>query len=190
MDEVERNYQCFVCKTGEMMTHEEWKEHGYSDRMHLATVKHLIEKRLFCEKCDVQFEDQTRFNRHCRSNKHINGRLTQKDLYCAKCETQCTNKEKWDKHILTAKHLKEKEEELTEEQLYCSKCRTQTHNKGEWEKHCKTNKHNAEIFTEKTCEVCNVVILNKPGWVQHCKTKKHVNNNGQTVSAAVQHTTA
>ena len=112
------------------------------------------------------------------------------DLYCAKCETQCTNKEKWDKHILTAKHLKEKEEELTEEQLYCSKCRTQTHNKGEWEKHCKTNKHNAEIFTEKTCEVCNVVILNKPGWVQHCKTKKHVNNNGQTVSAAVQHTTA
>ena len=186
MVEVEGNYKCFICNINGL-THQQWKDHQLYDE-HIALVKQLTKKQHYCKKCDYQFEDRRRFERHCESKKHKFGQLTIDELYCNKCNTQCQNKAKWDEHILTKKHLNDKEK-TTSEELFCNKCNLQCHNNSEWEKHIKTKKHNINRNQERTCEVCKVDCVSDVTWEKHIKSKKHIKNtiiNGTEISRTIQ----
>ena len=190
MDEVNNNYKCHICNMDGMI-HEAWKEHNSSDEHH-EKVSKLIRKKYYCKKCDYQFEDQRRYDRHCESNKHRFGQLTLDELYCHKCNTQCSNKAKWDDHIKTKKHLSN-DVKKTEEELFCSKCNTQCHNDSEWEKHIQTKKHNTDRNQERFCEACKCTQMTDHAWKIHLKTAKHIRNtitNGETVSESVQQTSS
>lgn len=185
MPEVDGDYICYICNIIGL-THEAWKEHQ-SDDDHIEKVRRQVKKQWFCTKCDHQFDDQRRFDRHCESKKHKFGQLTMDELFCSKCNTQCQNKAKWDEHILTKKHVNTKVQK-TEEELFCKKCHTQCHNDSEWEKHLKTKKHNTDRNQERHCESCNSDFLSDVTWSAHLKTQKHIRNantNGEEIPGPV-----
>jgi len=139
MDEVNQNYKCHICSINGL-NHEEWKDHFANNKEHLKKVEILVKKKYYCNKCECQFEDQRRYDRHTESKKHKEGRLLFEELFCNKCSTQCRNKAELENHIKTKKHLNTNTKK-TEEDFFCNKCSTQCHTNSEWDKHIKTKKH-------------------------------------------------
>jgi hypothetical protein len=139
MAEVEWDYydrvdlRCECCNEGDMTAYE--LEEHYKTEEHKEKIK---KDGIYCIKCKLNFPTVVRFDRHCQSNKHKNGKLDKTDIFCDKCKTQCNTKAEFEAHLRTKKHLKDNS---FVDNLHCDACETQCFNKNQFDIHCKTKKH-------------------------------------------------
>jgi hypothetical protein len=146
MDEVSvnTNYACYLCNV-ENMTHEEWKEHHFSDKVHLNKALELSKKKMYCEKCDLQCSSNLTYSRHLTTKKHTGkGFLQPEDLYCGTCKMQCRSRFDYENHLQTKLHAKRVQ---GGNNYRCESCDYSCKLTHLWEQHCNTKKHLASVTT-------------------------------------------
>lgn len=125
-------------------------------------------KKFYCKHCNVGFQHESKYNRHCLTQKHIKNSNTndkiapcpnlkpKKTYTCSTCNYTTDSNYKYKRHCLSKKHIKNSNQDtdLNQKKTYtCVKCNYITYRKSDYTRHCKTKKH-----IEKSSEL---IIYNK-----------------------------
>lgn len=143
---VNTNFKCVLCNV-ENMTHEAWKHHFSFDKKHAQKCEEIRLKKLYCEKCDVQCNTISQFDRHNKTKKHTGkSQAKAEELFCKTCNKQYRQQTEYDTHLLTNLHKKK----CSKVDYNCKCCDYVCETSFLWNQHCKTAKHLASVTASST----------------------------------------
>lgn len=143
-------------------------------------IEKVIIQPIYCEKCNVYFNNVKLYEIHTNTKKHINkqNNITNNKFFCEKCNYGTSKKSSYDNHLMRSKHTKLLTGHSVQnngKQFYCNVCDYKCSKKSDYTKHLLTSKHInndnlAPMLTKKYICDCGKEYKYRQGLFTHRKT--------------------